>query len=175
MTTSLSLILTSLALACNSALAFVQPRAFATSATSATTTTTTTTISQIAFQSATEATADQYQGSSTSLQLLPDHHHLFSTASSIILSDDAAAVANANSSLQGVRTFFTIAAVLVFGVVGLAYATAAFIVPQAAAQLEIDTKRLRPGLWEEFEAKLEEGETMPTRPGTFYLYFYVCV
>ena len=34
----------------------------------------------------------------------------------------------------------------------------------AAAQLEVDTKRLRPGLWEEFEEKLGEGETMATRP-----------
>lgn len=34
----------------------------------------------------------------------------------------------------------------------------------AAAELEKDTKRLRPGLWEEYEAKLEEGETMVNRP-----------
>lgn len=36
--------------------------------------------------------------------------------------------------------------------------------PQAAAELEKDTKRLRPGLWEEYESKLEEGETMVNRP-----------
>lgn len=187
MTGSLSLILTSLALGCcsNSALAFVQPRAFATSTTSSTTTTIISS-SKNAFQSAATCTsaaagsaaANQNQASSTSLQLMPDHHHhnlvVFSTASSIILSDDAEAIANANSGLQGVRTFFTIIAAFGLGAAGLTYVTAAFVVPQAAARLEIDTKRLRPGLWEEYEAKLEEGETMATRPGTFYLYA-VCV
>jgi len=42
--------------------------------------------------------------------------------------------------------------------------TAAFLVPKAAEQLETDTKRLRPGLWEEYELKLELGETMVNRP-----------
>lgn len=102
---------------------------------------------------------------------MPDHHNLFSTASSIILSEDAEAIANADSGLQGVRTFFIAIAALGIGIAGLTYVTAAFIVPQAAARLEIDTKRLRPGLWEEYEAKLEVGETMVSRSGTFYLLF----
>lgn len=42
--------------------------------------------------------------------------------------------------------------------------TAAFLVPRAAEQLESDTRRLRPGLWDEYEAKLEPGETMTSRP-----------
>ena len=181
---SLALILTSLALACcsNSALAFVQPRTFATS----TCTIITSISSKNAFQSAATCTCtsssssgsgsvlpvDQYQASSTSLQLMPDtHSNLFNTVSSIILSEDAEAIANANSGLQGVRTFFTVIAAFGIGAAGLTYVTAAFVVPQAAARLEIDTKRLRPGLWEEYEAKLEVGETMATRPGTFiYLY-----
>lgn len=96
----------------------------------------------------------------------PDHYHdaILSASSSIILSDDAEAVASAEAALQGVRTFFTVILAIVFGFAGLTYVTAAFIVPQAAAQLETDTKRLRPGLWEEYEAKLEEGETLATRP-----------
>jgi hypothetical protein len=92
---------------------------------------------------------------------VPDH--LF-TASSIILSADAEAVANANSSLQGVRTFFIVIVAVVIGFAGLTYVTAAYIVPKAAERLEYDTKRLRPGLWEEYEAKLLESETMATRP-----------
>lgn len=92
---------------------------------------------------------------------MPDH--LF-TASSIILSEDAEAIANANSSLQGVRTFFTVIVALVVAFAGLTYVTAAYIVPKAAERLEYDTKRLRAGLWEEYEAKLLEGETMATRP-----------
>ena len=38
--------------------------------------------------------------------------------------------------------------------------------PKATQQLEKDTKRLRPGLWEEYinKANLKDGETMTDRP-----------
>lgn len=35
---------------------------------------------------------------------------------------------------------------------------------KAAEQLEKETKELRPDLWDEYQAKLGEGETMATRP-----------
>ena len=94
---------------------------------------------------------------SEALKMLPGD---LSQATSLLLSDEAAAVAG----LEGLRTFFVVITALVFGFAGLTFVTAAFIVPQAAKQLEQDTKRLRPGLWEEFEEKLQEGETMATRP-----------
>lgn len=72
------------------------------------------------------------------------------------------------SSLYGplstLRTFFIVVAAAVFGITAIAYLTAAFLVPRAAEQLEQDTKRLRPELWDEYEAKLEEGESMVNRP-----------
>ena len=77
---------------------------------------------------------------------------------------DAAAAVDTDSLLSGVRTFFAVLTALVFGLFGLTYFVAAFIVPKAAEQLEADTRRLRPGLWEEYEAKLEPGQTMATRP-----------
>ena len=77
---------------------------------------------------------------------------------------DAAAAVDTDSLLSGLRTFFAVLAALVFGAFGLTYFVAAFIVPKAAEQLEADTRRLRPGLWEEYEAKLEPGQTMATRP-----------
>ena len=77
---------------------------------------------------------------------------------------DAAATVDTDSLLSGVRTFFAVLTALVFGLFGLTYFVAAFIVPKAAEQLEADTRRLRPGLWEEYEAKLEPGQTMATRP-----------
>ena len=86
------------------------------------------------------------------------------SATSLLLSDDIQAVAGANSALAGLRTFFFAITALIFGFAGLTYFTAAVIVPKAAEQLEKDTKRIRPGLWEEYEAKLGEGETMATRP-----------
>ena len=96
-----------------------------------------------------------------SLKMLPDE---LSTATSIILSAEVDDIAGANAALGGLRTFFAVITAVVFGFAGLTYVTAAFIVPKAAEQLENDTKRLRPGLWEEFEAKLGEGETMASRP-----------
>ena len=60
----------------------------------------------------------------------PDLYHdpILSASSSIILSDDAEAIANAEAALQGVRTFFTVILAIVFGFAGLTYVTAAFIV-----------------------------------------------
>lgn len=77
---------------------------------------------------------------------------------------DAAAAVDTDSLLSGLRTFFAVLSALVFGAFGLTYFVAAFIVPKAAEQLEADTRRLRPGLWEEYETKLEAGQTMATRP-----------
>ena len=77
---------------------------------------------------------------------------------------DAAAAVDTDSLLSGLRTFFGVLTALVFGAFGLTYFVAAFIVPKAAEQLEADTRRLRPGLWEEYETKLEAGQTMATRP-----------
>lgn len=89
---------------------------------------------------------------------------LFSDVSSLILNDDSEAIAQANASLGAVRTFFIVVTAILFAGAGLTYFVASVIVPQAAKQLEQDTKRLRPGLWEEYEAKLGEGETMERRP-----------
>jgi hypothetical protein len=56
---------------------------------------------------------------------------------------------------------FTAVAFFLFG---LTYVLAAWIIPQAAAQLEQQTKDLDPSLWAEYEAKLAPGETMDRRP-----------
>ena len=107
------------------------------------------------------------QQSRMSMLPIDDHLQTIHSHASILLSDGMSSMAaetGANSALEGLRTFFIVITALLFGFVGLTYVTAAFIVPQAAKQLEADTKRLRPGLWEEYEAKLGEGETMATRP-----------
>lgn len=66
--------------------------------------------------------------------------------------------------LSSLRTFFIVLTASGFGLTALAYLTAVVIVPRAAEQLERDTRRLRPGLWEDYEAKLEDGENMVMRP-----------
>lgn len=127
--------------------AFVQPKAFVDGG--------------IASRSFPIDAVDAVTTSSPKLNMLPD---ALSTATSIMLSDETGAIAEANSGLQGMRTFFAIITALIVAAAGLTYATAAFIVPKAAERLEKDTKRLRPGLWEEYEAKLIEGATMANRP-----------
>ena len=86
-------------------------------------------------------------------------------AADIVTQDEFnSAMMSGGGGLSALRTFFIVITAAVFGLAGLTYITAAFIVPKAAEQLERDTKRLRPGLWEEYIAKLEEGETMANRP-----------
>ena len=97
---------------------------------------------------------------------LPD----LASFSSMMISDGLSAAtyikpdAEVSGALSTLRTFFIVITAAIFGLTALAYLTAAFLVPKAAEQLEEDTKRLRPGLWEEYEAKLGEGESMVNRP-----------
>ena len=53
---------------------------------------------------------------------------------------------------------------VVFFLVGLTYVMAAVIIPQAAQQLERQTKELDPELWAKYETQLEPGQTMDQRP-----------
>ena len=64
------------------------------------------------------------------------------------------AMSAGNGPLGALRTFFIVITAAVFGITALIYLTAAFLVPRAAEQLEKDTKRLQPGLWEEYQEKL---------------------
>ena len=122
---------------------------------------------------------DNYDGSGhvllvpvfTTLNMLPDSYNndflsQLSSPSIVLTSSDMDAEAMASASLQGLRTFFGVSAALIVGAIGLYFVTGAIIVPKATQQLEKDTKRLRPGLWEEYinKANLKDGETMTDRP-----------
>jgi len=80
------------------------------------------------------------------------------SSSTLTLSDDL------NSSLELLKNVIYAITSVVVGFLGLTFFTINFVIPKAAEQLEADTNRLRPGLWEEYQAKLGEGETMATRP-----------
>ena len=94
------------------------------------------------------------QASSSSLNALPEFNPF-------LLSDGLSAATYLDEPggglLSSLRTFFIVVTAAIFGITAIAYLTAAFLVPKAAEQLEADTKRLRPGLWEEYEAKLGDG------------------
>ena len=53
---------------------------------------------------------------------------------------------------------------IVFLLAGLTYMTASVIIPAAAKELETECKELAPELWEQYQAKLEPGQTMGQRP-----------
>lgn len=78
--------------------------------------------------------------------------------STILLSDGL------NSSLEILKNLLVAIGSTVVGFAALTFVTINFVVPKAAQQLESDTKRLKPEFWEEYQAKLEEGETMADRP-----------
>ncbi|KAL9182828.1 hypothetical protein ACHAXT_004107 [Thalassiosira profunda] len=96
--------------------------------------------------------------------------HLLPESNPFLLTDglSAATYMGGGDALSGplstLRTFFVVLTAAIFGITAIAYLTASFLVPKAAEQLERDTKRLRPGLWEEYEGKLEEGQEMVNRP-----------
>ena len=93
-------------------------------------------------------------------------------ATSQVLADDdlinAVGSAGVFQSVGGivdtVTTVLTGIIGVVFFLVGLTYVMAAVIIPQAAQQLERQTKELDPELWASYEAQLEPGQTMDQRP-----------
>lgn len=71
---------------------------------------------------------------------------------------------NSGGIMDTVTTVLTGIIGVVFFLVGLTYVMAAIIIPQAAQQLERQTKELDPALWASYEAQLEPGQTMDQRP-----------
>ena len=53
---------------------------------------------------------------------------------------------------------------IIFLLAGLTFLTASIIVPAAAKELEKECKELAPDLWEEYQTRLEPGQTMAQRP-----------
>jgi hypothetical protein len=88
----------------------------------------------------------------------------------VVRSDTASQAIDQVANSGGGSLMDTVTTVLTFlfaGVLfffGLTYMMAAFIIPQAAKELERQTKELDPSLWEEYQAKLQSGETMDMRP-----------
>jgi len=89
---------------------------------------------------------------------------LSNAATSLILSDEAQIVSVATSSLELLKNAALIVVGLLVGGGFFTYIVVTFVVPKAAEKLEADTKRLRPDLWAEYEAKLQPGESFVTRP-----------
>lgn len=70
----------------------------------------------------------------------------------------------AEGALDVVRNIALGITAILFFLFGLTFLYASFIIPQAAQELEKECKELDPQLWEQYSAKLGEGETMATRP-----------
>jgi hypothetical protein len=69
------------------------------------------------------------------------------------------------SDLLGVATDIAFGIVGIFAfLAGLAFLSANWLIPMAAKQLEDNCRKDFPELWSEYEAKLEPGESLVTRP-----------
>lgn len=99
--------------------------------------------------------------------------HLIESSSRLLLSDepsldvigsDILQNGNYGGIMETVTSILTGIVGVIFFLVGLTYVMAAVIIPQAAQQLERQTKELDPDLWDLYAAKLEPGQTLDQRP-----------
>ena len=105
------------------------------------------------------------------LNSLPQH--LIESSSRLLLADepsldvigsDILQNGNYGGIMETVTSILTGIVGVIFFLVGLTYVMAAVIIPQAAQQLERQTKELDPDLWGLYAAKLEPGQTLDQRP-----------
>jgi hypothetical protein len=90
--------------------------------------------------------------------IVPDATAIMTSTCSILTADET------GGALDIVKNI-ALAIVVIGGVLaGLAYVFATWMIPQAAKQLEAQTKEVDPALWREYEQKLEPGENLSMRP-----------
>lgn len=103
-----------------------------------------------------------------SLTLADDFDQVADQVTQVATQVDQAASAVVDSGGGGImETIGNFAVFLVGGVFflfGLTFVMASVIIPAAAKQLEDQCKDLDPDLWEEYQSKLEPGETIDMRP-----------
>jgi hypothetical protein len=91
--------------------------------------------------------------------IVPDATAIMTSTCSILTADETG-----GGALDIVKNI-ALAIVVIGGVLaGLAYVFATWMIPQAAKQLEAQTKEVDPALWREYEQKLEPGENLSMRP-----------
>jgi hypothetical protein len=99
----------------------------------------------------------------------------FLPTSTVLLSDETTEAVDAivNSADTGglmdqaggiLQTVLVVATAILFLLAGLTYVAGAILIPAAAKELEKECKELAPELWDEYMAKLGEGETIAQRP-----------
>jgi len=81
-----------------------------------------------------------------------------------VIGSDILQNGNYGGIMETVTSILTGIVGVIFFLVGLTYVMAAVIIPQAAQQLERQTKELDPDLWDLYPAKLEPGQTLDQRP-----------
>jgi hypothetical protein len=77
---------------------------------------------------------------------------------------DEGGLAGGGTAFDVVRNIAAGITVVIFLLAGLTFLYASFIIPAAAQELEKECKELDPQLWEQYIARLGEGETMGQRP-----------
>jgi hypothetical protein len=97
------------------------------------------------------------------LSLTPDFE-TWHPSSGILLSDDFGFGVTEDPLLSGLRTLGLVVLGFVTFSFVLSVVVATFVIPAAAKELEDNVKTQYPDLWSEYQGKMEEGETLMTRP-----------
>lgn len=107
------------------------------------------------------------QHHSSSARLFDQHSaaitafHQQISSSAFLMSDEGSLISQAGGILRNILVAVTAVAFLL---AGITFIYASYIIPEAAKQLEKETKELAPELWTEYQAKLGEGEVLAMRP-----------
>jgi hypothetical protein len=105
----------------------------------------------------------------TRTHVFPDsgdvHAHVVPDATAIMTSTCSILTADETGGALDIVKNIVVAIVVIGGVFfGLSYIVATWLFPQAAKQLEAQTKEIDPALWREYEQKLAPGEDLSMRP-----------
>ena len=102
----------------------------------------------------------------TSLPSLLDAHNDIANAAATVYqhSHNFWIAEDGGGIFDTVRNVAAAITAILFLLAGVTFLYGSFIIPAAAQELEKECKELDPQLWDQYAAKLGEGETMATRP-----------
>jgi len=100
----------------------------------------------------------------TSSSITPSTTSVKSALTDIGTSSSFFVLAEGGGILEVVQNFAVVITGIIFLLAGLTFLTASVIVPAAAKELEKECLELNPELWNEYQRKLEQGQTIAQRP-----------
>jgi len=103
-------------------------------------------------------------GTSWSLSMVPLMPDDVATATSLLRPSTSLFLSEGSAIVDTIQSIAVVVTAVLFALAGLTLLMANIIIPAAANELEKECRELAPDLWNEYQAKLEPGQTMATRP-----------